>query len=153
VTTPLAYNATAAQVAATLDALASVDNMTATGNTGGPWTVTFGGSQVGINVSRMGGDATAATIGTLVRTLRIEIHCRFSFVLAGLVKGSCHEPGNTSMFSAFFPAAEPGWEVEAVCMDMWIDEACAEFSSERMKNTLPTPRRLFFSYLRFLLRT
>ena len=69
VTTPLAYNATAAQVDAALDALASVDNVTVTGNAGGPWTVTFGGSQAGTNVSRMGGDATAATAGTLVRTL------------------------------------------------------------------------------------
>ena len=69
VTTPLAYNATAAQVDAALDALASVDNVTVTGNAGGPWTVTFGGSQAGLNVSRMGGDATAATAGTLVRTL------------------------------------------------------------------------------------
>ena len=69
VTTPLAYNATAAQVDAALDALASVDNVTVTGNAGGPWTVTFGGSQAGLNVSRMGGDATAVTAGTLVRTL------------------------------------------------------------------------------------
>ena len=69
VTTPLAYNATAAQVDAALDALNSVDNVTVTGNAGGPWTVTFGGSQAGLNVSRMGGDATAATTGTLVRTL------------------------------------------------------------------------------------
>jgi hypothetical protein len=32
VTTPLAYNATAAQVDSALDALASVDNVTVTGN-------------------------------------------------------------------------------------------------------------------------
>ncbi len=55
---PLAYNATATQVAAALEALGSVDDVTVTGNGGGPWTVTFGGTQSGTNVSRMDGDAS-----------------------------------------------------------------------------------------------
>ncbi len=69
VTAPLAYNATATQVAAALEALGSVDNVTVTGNGGGPWTVTFGGTQSGTNVSRMDGDASAASAGSVVRTL------------------------------------------------------------------------------------
>ncbi len=68
VTASLAYNASASQVEAALEALGSVDNVTVTGNAGGPWTVTFGGSQSGTNVSRMDGDVSAATAGSLVRT-------------------------------------------------------------------------------------
>ena len=41
--------------------LNSVDNVTVTGNAGGPWTVTFGGTQSNTNVSRLDGDASAAT--------------------------------------------------------------------------------------------
>ena len=40
-----------------------------------------------------------------------------------LNEASCHEPGNTSTFSAFLPAAEQGWEVQAVDIDTLIDEA------------------------------
>ncbi len=69
VTASLAYNASASQVEAALEALGSVDDVTVTGNAGGPWTVTFGGSQSGTNVSRMDGDVSAATAGSLVRTL------------------------------------------------------------------------------------
>ncbi len=72
VTASLAYNATASQVEAALEALGSVDNVTVTGNAGGPWTVTFGGTQSGTNVSRMDGDVSAATAGSLVRT--VELH-------------------------------------------------------------------------------
>jgi hypothetical protein len=52
-----------------LEALNSVDNVTVTGNAGGPWTVTFGGTQSNTNVSRLDGDVSSATNGTLVRTL------------------------------------------------------------------------------------
>ena len=69
VTAPLASSATAAQVESALEALNSVDNVTVTGNAGGPWTVTFGGTHSNTNVSRLDGDATAASNGTLVRTL------------------------------------------------------------------------------------
>jgi RHS repeat-associated protein len=69
ITAPLAYNATAGQVEAALEALASVDNVTVTGNAGGPWTVTYGGTQANTDVARLDGDVTAATNGTLVRTL------------------------------------------------------------------------------------
>jgi len=69
VTAPLAYNATAAQVETALEALTSVDNVTVTGNAGGPWTVTFGGAQANMNVARLDGDVSGATNGTLVRTL------------------------------------------------------------------------------------
>ena len=69
VTAPLASNATAAQVESALEALNSVDNVTVTGNAGGPWTVTFGGTHSNTNVSRLDGDASSASNGTLVRTL------------------------------------------------------------------------------------
>ena len=69
VTASLAYNATAAQVDAALEALNSVDQVTVTGNAGGPWTVTFGGTQAGTNVARMDGDVADAAAGTLQRTL------------------------------------------------------------------------------------
>jgi len=69
VTAPLAYNATAAQVETALEALTSVDNVTVTGNAGGPWTVTYGGTQANTNVPRLDGDVSGATNGALVRTL------------------------------------------------------------------------------------
>ncbi|MHB8974460.1 MAG: RHS repeat-associated core domain-containing protein [Pirellulaceae bacterium] len=69
VTAPLATNATAAQVESALETLNSVDNVTVTGTAGGPWTVAFGGTQSNTNVARLDGDATAASNGTLVRTL------------------------------------------------------------------------------------
>jgi hypothetical protein len=69
VTSPLAHNATAAHVETALEALNSVDNVTVMGNAGGPWTVTFGGTQSNTNVARLAGDVSAATNGTLVRTL------------------------------------------------------------------------------------
>ncbi len=68
-TAPLAYNATAAQVDAALEAMSSVDNVSVTGSSGGPWTITFGGTQSGENVARLDGDISAATAGTLERTI------------------------------------------------------------------------------------
>ena len=68
-TAPLAYNATAAQVETALEAMSSVDNVSVTGNSGGPWTITFGGTQSGENVARLDGDISAATAGTLERTI------------------------------------------------------------------------------------
>jgi hypothetical protein len=43
-TDAIAYNATAATVQAALEALSNVSSATVTGDAGGPWTVTFGGS-------------------------------------------------------------------------------------------------------------
>jgi len=39
-------------------------------------------------------------------------------------EASCHEPGNTSTFSAFLPAADQAWEVPAMCIDTLIEQAC-----------------------------
>ena len=52
-TTALAYNATAAQVQTTLEALSNIapGDVTVTGNPGGPWTLTWGGAQLGKNVA------------------------------------------------------------------------------------------------------
>ena len=50
-----------------------------------------------------------------------------------LNEASCHEPGNTSTFSAFLPAAEQGWEVQAVSIDTLIDEACELSSNGRVR--------------------
>ncbi len=52
-TTALAYNATAAQVQAALEALSNIapGDVVVTGNAGGPWTLTWGGTQLGENVA------------------------------------------------------------------------------------------------------
>ncbi len=66
---PLNYNATAAEVDTVLEALSGIDQVTVTGNAGGPWTVTFGGTQSGMNQPQLGGDPTTLSNGTLVRTI------------------------------------------------------------------------------------
>ncbi|MFB7359678.1 hypothetical protein [Streptomyces gardneri] len=52
-TAALAYNATAAQVQAALEALSNIapGDVVVTGNAGGPWTLTWGGTQLGENVA------------------------------------------------------------------------------------------------------
>jgi YD repeat-containing protein len=65
----IAYNATAADVESALEALNAVDNVTVTGNAGGPWTVTFVGTHSNINVPQMGGDAAALMSGSVLRTI------------------------------------------------------------------------------------
>ena len=75
VTAPLAYNATAAQVEAALEALGSVDNVTVTGNAGGPWTVTFGGTQSGTDVSRWMATCRPPPPERLMRTLQLHLRC------------------------------------------------------------------------------
>ncbi len=50
-----------------------------------------------------------------------------------LNEASCHEPGNTSTFSAFLPAADQAWEVPAVCIDTLIDEACVLSPNGRVR--------------------
>ena len=68
-TAHLAHNATAAQVDGALDALSTIDNVTVTGNAGGPYSISFGGTQSGQNVSELTADASGLTNLTLVRTL------------------------------------------------------------------------------------
>jgi RHS repeat-associated protein len=65
----IAYNTTAADVESALEALNAVDNVTVTGNAGGPWTVTFVGTHSNINVPQMGGDAAALMSGSVLRTI------------------------------------------------------------------------------------
>ncbi|MFD3336044.1 hypothetical protein ACFWV1_25870 [Streptomyces sp. NPDC058700] len=52
-TTALAYNATAAQVQTALENLSNITpgDVAVTGNAGGPWTLTWGGTQLGENVA------------------------------------------------------------------------------------------------------
>ncbi|MBI2480562.1 MAG: cadherin-like domain-containing protein [Planctomycetia bacterium] len=65
----LAYDATAAQVETVLEDLNAVDNVTVTGSAGGPWTVTFIGTHLGIDQPQMNGDAAALTSGTEIREI------------------------------------------------------------------------------------
>ncbi|WP_399553823.1 hypothetical protein OG473_39825 (plasmid) [Streptomyces anulatus] len=53
-TAALAYNATAAQVQTALEALSNIapGDVAVTGATGGPWTLTWGGTQLGENVAQ-----------------------------------------------------------------------------------------------------
>ncbi|MFG2540668.1 hypothetical protein ACGFU4_36060 [Streptomyces sp. NPDC048511] len=53
-TAALAYNATAAQVQTALEALSNIapGDVTVTGAAGGPWTLTWGGAQLGENVAQ-----------------------------------------------------------------------------------------------------
>lgn len=62
-TAAIAYNATAAQVQAALEALSNVNpgDITVTGNAGGPYTLTFGGQYLGDNTSSV--TATASLTG------------------------------------------------------------------------------------------
>ncbi|MGW2384414.1 hypothetical protein [Streptomyces sp. NPDC001658] len=52
-TAAIAYNATAAQVQTALEALSNIapGDVAVTGNAGGPWTLTWGGTQLGENVA------------------------------------------------------------------------------------------------------
>ncbi len=68
-TATIVYNATASTVESELEQLNAVDDVTVTGSAGGPWTVTFVGSHAGTDVPAILGDATAATDGTLDRTI------------------------------------------------------------------------------------
>ncbi|NEC20489.1 hypothetical protein [Streptomyces parvus] len=72
-TAALAYNATAAQVQAALEALSNIvpGDVTVTGEAGGPWTLTWGGTQLGEDVaapttteSFTGGTSPDITIAT-----------------------------------------------------------------------------------------
>ncbi|MEU9703117.1 hypothetical protein [Streptomyces sp. NPDC047981] len=72
-TAALAYNATAAQVQAALEALSNIapGDVVVTGAAGGPWTLTWGGAQLGENVaapttteSFTGGTSPDITIAT-----------------------------------------------------------------------------------------
>ena len=63
-TAPIVYNAPSSVVESALEALPSIDDVTVTGNAGGPWTVTFVGAHSGKNEPELEGDASGATIGT-----------------------------------------------------------------------------------------
>jgi len=52
-----------------LEALAGIDSVTVSGNAGGPYTITFGGTQANTDVSQITADPTFLTSGTLSRTL------------------------------------------------------------------------------------
>lgn len=65
-TAAIAYNAAASAVQTALEALSSINpgDVTVTGDAGGPWTVTFGGQYLGVNVPTMTKDETSLTGGT-----------------------------------------------------------------------------------------
>lgn len=65
-TAAIAYDATAAQVQAALQALASIgaDNVTVAGNAGGPYTVTFTGDLAALDVETLTADGSALSGGT-----------------------------------------------------------------------------------------
>ncbi len=50
-----------------------------------------------------------------------------------LSEDSCHEPGNTSTFSAFVPASEQTLEVQAIGIDRFIDEVCRTAPNGRIR--------------------
>jgi hypothetical protein len=54
-TAAIAYNASAATVESALEALQAVDQVTVTGNAGGPWTITFAGTHADTNVQQIQG--------------------------------------------------------------------------------------------------
>ena len=68
VTPPIAYNASAATVESSLEALQSIDNVTVTGSSGS-FTITFGGAQANKNVPQLQGDAKLASNGSNVRII------------------------------------------------------------------------------------
>jgi RHS repeat-associated protein len=68
-TAAIAYNASAATVESSLEALQAVDQVTVTGNAGGPWTITFAGTHADTNVQQIQGDAAASESGSVSRTL------------------------------------------------------------------------------------
>ena len=82
-TAPLAYNASAATVESSLEALTSVDNVTVTGSAGGPWTVTFAGTHADTNVATIQGDAATAESGSVGRTLTYEYDLATQLTEAG----------------------------------------------------------------------
>jgi hypothetical protein len=58
------------EVDTVLEELNAVDQITVTGSSGGPWTVTFAGTQAATDVSSIMGDATGVTNGPLLRGVR-----------------------------------------------------------------------------------
>lgn len=68
-TSPIAYNATAAEILTALAALPTIGgagNVDVTGAAGGPFTVTFKGALAGVNVPALTADSTALTGGPVV---------------------------------------------------------------------------------------
>lgn len=65
-TAAIAYNATAAAVQSALEALSNIapGDVTVTGSAGGPYTVTFGGAQLGEDVAQMTASGAGLTGGT-----------------------------------------------------------------------------------------
>jgi hypothetical protein len=72
-TTNLAWNAAAATVETALEALATIgtDNVTVTGNAGGPYAVEFTGTLAGLAQSLMTADAAHLTTGTCTATVAL----------------------------------------------------------------------------------
>jgi hypothetical protein len=68
-TAAIAYNASAGTVETALEALTGIDNVTVSGSAGGPYTITFGGTQANTNVGQIAADATYLTSGSVNRTL------------------------------------------------------------------------------------
>jgi len=61
-TAAIAYNAAAATVAAALELLSNIDDVSVTGSAGGPWDVEFNGRYNRSDVSLMSGDGSSLTI-------------------------------------------------------------------------------------------
>ncbi len=64
----LSVGISAADLKTALDNFAGIENVTVTGSSGS-FTVTFGGTQTGVNVSQLFGDASSASCGSTVQTI------------------------------------------------------------------------------------
>lgn len=116
-----AATVTAAVIQAALETLASVNpgDVTVTGATGGPFTVTFGGRYLGTNVPQLVVDNTSATGGTIVAA-------------TGTAGGGAASDGSEVLAGHLFTAA-------AYDRDSTADIAAALFwTGEVITNYLPT---------------
>jgi YD repeat-containing protein len=68
-TATLDHDSTAAEVETALENLSTIDNVTVTGNAGGPYTITFIGALSGANVAQLTPDGSLLTNSALSRTL------------------------------------------------------------------------------------
>ena len=72
-TAPIAWDASAATLESTLEALATIDDVTVTGSNGGPWLIEFQGDLSATNVEKLSGTSAALTnTGAETPTLRVD---------------------------------------------------------------------------------
>lgn len=98
-TAAIAYNASAAAVESALEALSNLDpaDVSVAGNSGGPWTITFGGQYANIDLDEVTVDATGLTGGAPAATVHTVANGGVSGTIRRVVTGSNDIPEGASV--------------------------------------------------------